>query len=156
MFRKLRRKEKQMPEQEAFEVLKNGREGVLATLGADGYPYAVPLNYAFHDGNIYFHCAKTGHKIDNLAHHARVSFCVVGDAEIIPEKFSTRFTSVIVFGTAAEVFDDEKAAGLLALVQRYSGEYVEEGKKYIASDMNKTKVFKIEIERITGKTAHKR
>ncbi len=156
MFRKLRRKEKQMPEQEAFEVLKNGREGVLATLGADGYPYAVPLNYALYDGNIYFHCAKTGHKIDNLAHHARVSFCVVADAEIIPEKFSTRFTSVIVFGTAAEVFDDEKAAGLLALVQRYSNEYIEEGKKYIASDMNKTKVFKIEIEQITGKTTHKK
>ena len=110
-------------------------------MGADGYPYAVPLNYAIHGGNIYFHCAKTGHKIDNMAHHAKVSFCVVGDAEIIPEKFSTRFKSVIVFGIAAEVFDEEKEAGLLALVKRYSSEYIPEGKKYIASDINKTKVF---------------
>ena len=140
-----------MSEQEALGILKNGREGVLATLGADGYPYAVPLNYALHDGNIYFHCAKTGHKIDNLAHHAKVSFCVVAGAEIIPEKFSTRFTSVIVFGIATEVFDDDKEAGLLALVQRYSSEYIPEGKKYIASDINKTKVFRIKIEHMTGK-----
>jgi nitroimidazol reductase NimA-like FMN-containing flavoprotein (pyridoxamine 5'-phosphate oxidase superfamily) len=151
MFRELRRKEKKMSEEETLEVLKNGQEGVLATLGADGYPYAVPLNYACHNGNIYFHCAKTGHKIDNLAHHTKVSFCVVADAEIIPEKFSTRFKSVIAFGTAAEVFDGEKEAGLLALVQRYSCDYIAEGKKYIASDINKTKVFKIEIEHMTGK-----
>jgi len=151
MFRELRRKEKKMSEEETLEVLKNGREGVLATLGKDGYPYAVPLNYACHNGNIYFHCAKTGHKIDNLAHHTKVSFCVVADAEIIPEEFSTRFKSVIAFGNAVEVFEDEKEAGLLALVQRYSSEYIAEGKKYIASDMNKTKVFKIEIEHMTGK-----
>ncbi len=151
MFRELRRKEKQMSEEETLELLKNGTEGVLATLGADGYPYTVPLNYAFHDGYIYFHCAKTGHKIDNLTHHEKVSFCVVADAAIIPEKFSTRFKSVIVFGTASEVFEDEKAAGLLALVKRYSSEYIEEGKKYIAGDMHKTRVFKIKIEHMTGK-----
>ncbi|GAB6146581.1 pyridoxamine 5'-phosphate oxidase family protein [Desulfocicer niacini] len=151
MLRELRRKEKQMSEGETLELLKNGTEGVLATLGADGYPYAVPLNYACHDGDIYFHCAKTGHKIDNLTHHEKVSFCVVTDAEIIPEKFSTRFKSVIVFGTASEVFEDEKAAGLLALVKRYSSEYLGEGKKYIASDMHKTRVFKIKIEKLTGK-----
>jgi len=151
MFRELRRKEKMMPEEETLEVLKNGQEGVLATLGEDGYPYAVPLNYACHNGNIYFHCAKTGHKIDNIAHNTKVSFCVVADAEIIPEEFSTRFRSVIAFGNAVEVFEDEKRAGLLALLQRYSSEYIAEGKKYIASDTNKIKVFKIEIEHITGK-----
>ena len=140
-----------MSEEETRNVLKNGREGILATMGADGYPYAVPLNYAFHDGKIYFHCAKTGHKIDNMAHHAKVSFCVVTDAEIVPEKFSTRFKSVIAFGNAVEVFEDEKEAGLLALVQRYSSNYIAEGKKYIASDIHKTKVFKIEIEQMTGK-----
>ena len=153
MSRELRRKEKQISEQETLELLKNGTEGVLATMGADGYPYAVPLNYACHDGDIYFHCAKTGHKIDNLTHHEKVSFCVVTDAEIIPEKFSTRFKSVIVFGTASEVFEDEKEAGLLALVKRYSSEYLEEGKKYITSDMHKTKVFKIKIEQMTGKVS---
>jgi len=153
MFRELRRKEKVMSEAETLEVLKNGREGVLATLGEDGYPYAVPLNYACHNGNIYFHCAKTGHKIDNLAHHTKVSFCVVADAEIIPEKFSTQFKSVIAFGNAVEIFEDEKAAGLLVLVQRYSSEYLEEGKKYIASDINKTKVFKIKVEHMTGKAS---
>jgi len=151
MVKELRRKEKMMSKEETLEILKNGREGVLATLGEDGYPYAVPLNYACHIENIYFHCAKTGHKIDNLAHHPKVSFCVVVDAEIIPDKFSTRFKSVIAFGKAVEVFEDEKEAGLLAMVQRYSSEYLEEGKKYIASDMHKTKVFKIEIEHMTGK-----
>ena len=151
MFRALRRKEKKMSEQDALAVLKEGREGVLATMGADGYPYAVPLNYACHEGGIYFHCARTGHKIDNMAHHAKVSFCVVAAGEILPEKFSTRFKSVIVFGTVAEVSGAEKEEGLMALVRRYSGDYIEKGKQYIQSDMHKTKVFKIAIEHISGK-----
>jgi hypothetical protein len=151
MFREMRRKEKQLSVEATIEVLTKGEDGVLATIGADTYPYAVPLNYVYHNDYIYFHCAKSGHKIDNIAHHSKVSFCVVNEAEIIPDDFNTKFKSVVVFGTAIEVFDREKEEGLLALVQRFSKDHLEAGKKYIQTAADKTRVFKIKIEHMTGK-----
>ena len=66
MFSEIRRKEKKLSDEETIEILKTGEEGVLATTGKDNYPYAVPLNYAYHNNSIYFHCATSGHKIDNI------------------------------------------------------------------------------------------
>lgn len=151
MFKAMRRREKEMPAADARALLENAQEGVLATWGEDGYPYTVPLNYALREGSIYFHCAKNGHKIDNMVYHDKVSFCVVADTEILPEKFSTLFKSVVVFGRAAEVNGTEKEVGLMALVGKYSPDHIEAGKKYIAGDINKTKVFKITIEHMSGK-----
>ena len=151
MFRKMRRKDKQVTEKEAIEILNAGEEGVLATIGKDGYPYAVPLNYACHENSIFFHCALSGHKIDNMDYNSKVSFCVVRDTGVIPEEFSTKFQSVVLFGTAQEVFDDEKKKGLMVLIKRLSGDYIAEGEKYIKNAWDKTRVFRIDIEHITGK-----
>ena len=41
---------------------------MLAVNGDDGYPFAIPVNY-FYDqeqDKIYFHGAKSGHKVDAL------------------------------------------------------------------------------------------
>ena len=90
---------------------------MLAVLGDSGYPYAVPLSYVYAEGRLYFHCAKTGHKLDSIARDPRVSFCVVDQDQIVPEEYTTYFRSVIVFGRASVIDDDEgrrKAAELLA------------------------------------------
>lgn len=151
MIKKMRRKEKTMSEESVIEVLNTAEEGILATVGKDNYPYAVPLNYAYHNGGIYFHCAKTGHKIDNMEQNNKVSFCVVKDTKIVPEDFSTKFKSVILFGKTREIFNDEKDDGLLALIQKYSSDYLENGKKYIKKAGDQTRVFKIEVEHMSGK-----
>ncbi len=49
---------------------------------------------------IYFHCAPEGHKLENLSGNNKVSFCVVGKTQVLPDKFATNYESVIVFGTA--------------------------------------------------------
>ena len=54
------------------EILGRCRVGRIATHGADGYPYVIPLNYVYHDGSIYFHCARSGEKLDNLKRDSRV------------------------------------------------------------------------------------
>ncbi len=154
MFRKMRRKDKAMAEAQIIEVLNAGEEGVLATVGEDGYPYAVPLNYVFHDGCIYFHCALSGHKIENMESNPKVSFCVVSGTKILAEEFSTRFKSVVVFGRAEESLGDEKVQGLTALIKRLAKDHVPAGEKYIKQDQNKTRVFKIKVEHMSGKTAH--
>ena len=60
-FRAMRRKERQLPEEEAIRLLKDGEYGVLATYGEDGWPYGVPISYVYDDRRIYVHGAQTGH-----------------------------------------------------------------------------------------------
>ncbi len=151
MFRELRRKKRQLSKDDTIEIIKKGEYGVLATSGADNYPYAVPVNYVYHKGKIYFHCARSGHKIENLEYNANVSFCIVNNCEIIPEKFTAGFKSVILFGKAREVGDREKEEGLVALVKRFSPEHSNDGAKEIKSAWKQTKVFAIVIEHMTGK-----
>ena len=49
MFRKMRRFRQQLPDEEAIKILENGKTGVLAVNGDDGYPYTVPINYLLID-----------------------------------------------------------------------------------------------------------
>lgn len=151
MFREMRRKEREMKNDEAVEILKNNTYGVLSTVSENGYPYGVPISYTFFNNSIYFHCAVTGHKLDNISNNDRVSFCVVGHTEILPEEFSTKYESVIVFGRAVEVSEDEKDRALLEIVNKYSADYIEQGKEYIQKGGKATKVIKISIEHISGK-----
>ncbi len=151
MFRAIQNTKKILPEGSVEEILQSGEEGVLSTCGADGYPYATPLNYVYHNGAIYFHSALTGHKLDNIAFNPKVSLCVYTDTEMLPSKFSILFRSVIVFGKAEEVTGAEKEEALFAIVERLSPDHVPAGTKYIKNDKDKTRVIKINIEHATAK-----
>ncbi len=151
MFKEMRRKERQIDNEQALKLLDRGQYGVLSTVGENGYAYGVPINYTYHKGNIYFHCAIEGSKVDNIIYNNKVSFCVVGNTEPIPDKFSYSYESVIVFGLASEVHNNEKEEALVTLIRKYSGEFMEKGMEYIKKDSIKTKVIKIDIEHITGK-----
>lgn len=83
----------------------------------------------------------------------KVSFCVAEDSEILPEKFTTSYKSVILFGKAVEAEGEEKKEGLMALIRKYSSDFLEEGKKYIESAHDTARVFKIEIKHVTGKVS---
>ena len=155
MERKLRREDRAMPESEARDILQAGEYGILSTVSNDGQPYGVPVSYAYTGEVIYFHCAVEGHKLDNLSSNNRVSFCVVGQTQVLPDKFATNYESVVVFGKAFEVTDDEKHAGLVELLKKYSPDFIEKGQRYIAGDGHKAKVYKIVIESMTGKARKK-
>jgi nitroimidazol reductase NimA-like FMN-containing flavoprotein (pyridoxamine 5'-phosphate oxidase superfamily) len=155
VFRKMRRHDKAMAREEALELLKNGEYGILSVIGDDGYPYGIPLNYAYKNNQIYFHCALEGYKIDAIKNNNKVSFCIVGNTEVIPDKFSTKYESVIVFGRAEKVIEEnEKKAGLLSIIEKYSFDYKDEGKKYINKDYEKAALYRIAIEHMTGKKAN--
>jgi nitroimidazol reductase NimA-like FMN-containing flavoprotein (pyridoxamine 5'-phosphate oxidase superfamily) len=84
----IRRKEREITTQEAIEILDSAEYGVLSTVGEDDQPYGVPICYVHKNGSIYFHCALGGHKLDNIRHNEKVSFCVVGKTKVLPEKFA--------------------------------------------------------------------
>ena len=151
MSRDLRRKDRGMSESEARELLERGEYGVLSTCGSDGQPYGIPLSYCVIDNAIYFHCALEGHKLDILAVNSKVSFCVVGKTEVLPDKFATRYESVIVTGRTAEVFDEEKLLGLKGLLPKYSADFIAEGLNYITAKGAQTRVFRVSMDSISGK-----
>lgn len=151
MFRQMRNIKRQLKVEDVDRILKSGEFGVLGTVGEDGYPYAVPLSYVYSDGFIYFHCALEGHKLDNIKFNDKVSFCVVGETEVLPDKFSTKYESVIIFGKAYEINGPEKKNALVALIDKYSFDYKKEGNEYIENSYNNVRIFKIEIEHATAK-----
>ncbi|HHT64036.1 MAG: pyridoxamine 5'-phosphate oxidase family protein [Bacillota bacterium] len=154
MFPELRRKDRKMGEEEAREILAKGEYGVLSMVSPSGYGYGIPLSYVYLNNAIYFHCALHGYKRDILKTNNKVSFCVIGEAVTIPEKFSVKYRSVIVFGRAVEVFESERETALLALAAKYSPDYPEEGKAEIRKDGPRTCVIKIIVEHISGKAAN--
>jgi uncharacterized protein len=155
MTKTMRRDDRAIPDDEAQHILQAGEYGVLSTVSADGQPYGVPVSYAYTGEAIYFHCAVEGHKLDNLRDNNRVSFCVVGQTQVLPDKFATNYESVIVFGTAHEVVDEEKHAGLVEILKKYSPDFLEKGERYINGDGPKARVYKIVIESMTGKARRK-
>jgi uncharacterized protein len=151
MTRTMRRTDRAIPDSEAQQILQVGEYGILSTVSGDGQPYGVPVSYAYTGAAIYFHCALEGHKLENLSGNNRVSFCVVGRTQVLPDKFAANYESVIVFGKAFEVADDEKQAGLIELLKKYSPGFVDKGLHYINGDGHKACVYKIVIETLTGK-----
>ena len=155
MFREMRRKRQQLPEAEAVAVLERGSSGVLAVLGDGGYPYAVPLSYVYSDGKLYFHCAKSGHKLDAVRECDKASFCVVARDDVVPEEFTTRYVSVIAFGRVRELTgDDEKIAAVRRLAEKYAPELSEAAREAaIERDLAPLCMLELNVEHLTGKQA---
>ena len=147
----MRRKDRLITDTETFSILEKGEYGVLSTVSADNEPYGVPLNYCFMNGCIFFHCAVDGQKINNINNNPRVSFCVVGKAEVLPDQFATNYESCIVHGSASEISGEQKQSALEGLIHKYSADFVADGVKYIEKLKDKTRVFKISIESVSGK-----
>jgi nitroimidazol reductase NimA-like FMN-containing flavoprotein (pyridoxamine 5'-phosphate oxidase superfamily) len=147
----MRRKEKQLSNELSIEILKNAEYGMLSTISSNGYPYITPLNFVFYNKSIYFHSAVTGHKLDNIEKCDKVSFCVTRNIEILSEKLTTSYESVIIFGKAHIVEETERDEALLMLVHKHSKNFLEKGKEHIKKRGVATKIVKIEIDHITGK-----
>ena len=148
----MRRSDRAIGREETLRILNEGQYGVLSTAGPDNQPYGVPINFCVVDDGIYFHCANEGHKIDNFTHNPKVSFCVVGDTRVLPADFGTEYESTIVFGLLSEVFDAEKQRALEGLLHKYSSDHFQDGLAYIDALREETRVFRIAIEAITGKS----
>lgn len=112
MFRPMRRIRQQITLEECAEILGRASSGVLGLHGDDGYPYTVPVSFVYHPGGdglgtIGFHCAKTGHKLDAIRRNEKVSFTVIDRDEVMPRERTTRFCSVIAFGRARIIEDED-------------------------------------------------
>ena len=146
MFREMRRGTQLMSMVDTVAVLNRCTNGFLACIGDEDYPYAVPLSYVYYNDKIYFHSAKTGHKIDAIVKNPKVSFSVIDEDTVVSEEYTTYFRSVIAFGRARIVEGEEWLKGFEALVEKYSGDQPEEAKQNKIIACTKSYMIAMDIE----------
>lgn len=79
---------------------------------------------------------------------------VTGEDTIDGAEYTSYFRSVIAFGKAAVVEDnDERLAALRALVEKYSGDQPEESNQAALGRCTQACLVAIDVEHITGKQA---
>lgn len=153
MFREMRRGKQLLSEEDTMAVLTRGTNGVLACLGDEDYPFAVPISYVYLDGKIYFHSARAGHKMDAIAKHPKVSLAIVDEDTIVSAEYTSYFRSTIIFGKARIVEGDEWMVGFKALVEKYSGDQPEAAKNQEIEGCKRAAIVAIDVEHMTGKEA---
>lgn len=153
----VRRADKLMPEESAREALARGFAGRLATVGADGWPYVVPLLYVWIDGEIWVHNTRArGHLRENVEHEPRVCFEVDEAGEVFAYgRFecdtTVAYRSVLAFGRIRVVEDRErKAAFCDALLAKYGDPGWKRPEGFYPR-LDQITVYAIAIERLSGK-----
>ena len=155
MFRPMRRSAQTLDGGACVEILERGTSGVLAVAGDGGWPYAVPLSYAFDGEKLYFHCAREGHKLDAIRREARASFCVVDRDEVIPEEYTTYFRSVIVFGRVRVLENEAQMRAAIELLARryFPQDSAENRRRAIEREWAGLCMLEMDIEHMSGKEA---
>lgn len=154
MFREMRRKNQALGREEIDAVLKRGTSGVLALSGDDGYPYALPISYAYAGDRLIFHSAVTGHKLDAIAGNPKASFCVIDQDRVVAAEYTTYYRSVIAFGQMRVLEGEEKRSAAMLLAERYApGETVQCHTEEIDGAWDRLCMLELRIEHLTGKAA---
>ena len=143
-------------------ILASTNIGRMATMDAEGYPYITPVNFVFHAGCVYFHCAPKGEKLDNLTRDPRVCFEVdvplayleVGfNPERNPCRTHQLYHSLIIRGVARIVPDGElKTAALNALLAKHEGNRAFAAVTLDSPDNKACRVVEIKPEKMTAKS----
>lgn len=144
-------------------------EGYLALApgaAVDSFPRAIPVNFALEGGRIYFHGALGGDKFERIGPGVAAGFTIARPCSLLPSTWMSEgdsacpatqlFLSVEAYGVCEPVKETaEKAHGLQVLMQKYQpeGGYrpLNAADSGYTGSMSGTGVFRLEIERWTGK-----
>jgi nitroimidazol reductase NimA-like FMN-containing flavoprotein (pyridoxamine 5'-phosphate oxidase superfamily) len=139
--------------------LREAPYGVLAT-ECDGQPFITPLVFAYDkdDSALYFHTGRGGRLLANVQRNPRVCFSVssMGSPRAAGKAcgFSVDYESVVVFGRA-KVLDDEQEAirGLRLMLDKYFPDlsYGEDYAGITPEGLAATAVYRVAIDSWSGK-----
>ncbi len=170
----MRRKDREMDQDFAREVIDRSQFGVLACVTPGGKPYAIPLSIARAGDRLFFHSATAGSKVDYLPDGQEVALTFVSHVRV-PELFSpeelakivnepgaasrlgsnvftTEFESTCVQGKVYELTDPaDKLSGLRCICEKFTPEKMAFFELAANSSLKITKVYEIRIESLTGK-----
>lgn len=158
-MREMRKKGRQLPEEEALEIFDRAPFVTVAMVRADGTPYALPLSLVRKDNRtFYFHCAFEGEKVDVIRANPVVSLSAVSKCtpkfEEDKKNFTEYYRSAIALGHCEEVTGrEEKIEALRLLCLRFLPEYMDKFDDAISRSLERTMVMKITLtEPAVGKS----
>ncbi len=150
----IRRQDRLLEEHLAIALLQSSEYGILSMVDSNGNPYGLPINYIWNgQQSIYLHCAPEGRKLNCISFNNKVSFCIVGKTNVMPDKFSTEYESIVLVCTAnIGLSADERMKALLLLIDKYSPEFMEKGMKYAEGSFGRTEIIRLDIIEWSGKS----
>ncbi len=153
MFREMRRIRQKISEEECISILGSQPRGVLSVIGDGGYPYGIPMDhwYSKEDNTVYFHCAKTGHKIDAVTACDKVSYCVMDEGYRKDGEWALNIRSVVIFGRMSIVSDEDKKKEICTnLTKKFTNdeEYLQ---RELKNAFPRVLCLSLKIEHMTGK-----
>jgi nitroimidazol reductase NimA-like FMN-containing flavoprotein (pyridoxamine 5'-phosphate oxidase superfamily) len=148
----MRRKDLALTQEETFALIDANEYAVLCLSDPDGLPYGVPMDYVRRGDSLYFHGAKEGRKVDSMRGNPRACAVIVGDTQVVPEKFGRKYQSAIVEGSI-ELLDDPdiKREVMTWVVESRSPGFQEKGQLVIDRMLDRVMIYKMIMETVSGK-----
>ncbi|HJV36900.1 pyridoxamine 5'-phosphate oxidase family protein [Geomonas sp.] len=99
----MRRAEREVLETEFMHQVLHEADELFLAMNTGDAPYVLPVNHVLYKGDLFFHCATEGRKLELMKSDARVGFSTAVDIRVVGT--TTRYRSVCGTGTASEVED---------------------------------------------------
>jgi nitroimidazol reductase NimA-like FMN-containing flavoprotein (pyridoxamine 5'-phosphate oxidase superfamily) len=153
----LRRADRRMDTDAALDFVRTSWSGRLATIGADGYPYCIPLLFVWMEDCIFLHGTNApGHLRRNIDHEPRVCFELDAPGEVFDYgRFECdsglAYRSAVIFGRIEVVTDSAlKQAFCERLMEKYGRPGTDRPKGFFPR-LDWIAVYRLRIERLSGK-----
>jgi len=155
-LKRMRRKDREIEDCAELESIIGAASVCRLAMSEDNRPYIVPLCFGYKDGNLYFHSAGEGKKLDVLRVNSCVCFEMDIDYELVradlPCESEMKYRSVIGFGQASFVDEvEEKRMALNIITHHYSEGDAQGAYAYHEQKLANTVIIKVKIESLTGK-----
>ena len=151
MFRPVKREKQSLSPGEVEALLLRNNWGVLSLYGREGYPYGVPVNYAYVEGAIVFHSAKSGHKWEAIEANDKASFTVVDASEIVEEEYTTAYGSVIAFGCLERLEGEARLRAFRQMTDALAPHVSREVNEKTVNHCDGADVFRLVVHHLSGK-----
>lgn len=139
---------------EIEDIIRSCKHCVVSTVSPDGFPYSVPMNFAYSNGQIILHSAPTGTHLNNIEHnnHVCVVFCTEGKLVFqhkeVACSYRMRAKSVICKGKVSFIESDEDK---MQVMNQLMAHYTSNEFSYSKPAIRNVKVWIVDINEITAK-----
>jgi uncharacterized protein len=148
----MRRKDREIADPAAIRAIMETFQVCRLGMVDGNKPYIVPLCFGYHENALYFHGALEGRKIGLLRNNPQVCFEFDRVIDMVESdqacNWSMRYHSVVGSGKAVFIENPDEKRAALAIIM---GQYSDRAFQFPDTRLEKTAVFKVDIESITGK-----
>ena len=166
----MRRKDRELSQDEALEIIDNCEYGVISCVDDEGEIFSVPISPVRVDGNIFIHGASAGSKAKLLQNGRKVEFVCVSfnkvphlseseldaikdDGKALGGKvFTTEYKSAIAKTRVYEITDEAKKYEILKILSlKYTAYAMNTFETAAQYGLKITKIYEFKIESISAK-----